>query len=362
LCIVAGGHLAGRFSGHGVLSGAYTGMLSAVLNMLILGAVVSESMSSAGLWVPGMLVGSGLLGLAGALTGVGSFRPAAPPPNWTTVFAGVAIWTTFLLVFWRAYHQHGRPGCVDWPNTEGQLMFLYPLAKMTGGIFYEHSHRLLGSLVGLTMLTLAIHLSCTALPRWVKSLAWGGFILVVLQGLLGGLRVTGVFTASTDPADTAPNIFLAIVHGVVGQVFLALLVALAVFNSGRWLALPRPDHHPSASFDRSLSLSATVLLIVQLVLGAIQRHIAGGLHIHITLAVILILAVLTLGVRLWGIYTASSLLQRTGIAPGYRPAQLLRSTLVKTWLWLGWCYAASCGYRHRHQIWRVLLADCVHRR
>ena len=47
----------------------------------------------------------------------------------------------------------------DWPNTFGHNMFLFPFTKMTGGVFYEHAHRLLGSLVGLTALVLAILLS-----------------------------------------------------------------------------------------------------------------------------------------------------------------------------------------------------------
>src|SRR5262249_35775135 len=37
----------------------------------------------------------------------------------------------------------------DWPTTFGHNMFLFPWSGMVGGIFYEHSHRLLGALVGL---------------------------------------------------------------------------------------------------------------------------------------------------------------------------------------------------------------------
>src|SRR5262249_56797769 len=44
----------------------------------------------------------------------------------------------------------------DWPTTFGHNMFLFPWSGMVGGIFYEHSHRLLGALVGLLTLTLGI--------------------------------------------------------------------------------------------------------------------------------------------------------------------------------------------------------------
>ncbi|MBI3799408.1 MAG: hypothetical protein HY268_20880 [Deltaproteobacteria bacterium] len=43
----------------------------------------------------------------------------------------------------------------DWPTTFGYNMFLYPWSKMVGGIFYEHSHRLLGSAVGFLTILLA---------------------------------------------------------------------------------------------------------------------------------------------------------------------------------------------------------------
>src|SRR5256885_6731333 len=39
----------------------------------------------------------------------------------------------------------------DWPTTFGYNMFLYPWSEMIGGIFYEHSHRLIGSVVGQAM-------------------------------------------------------------------------------------------------------------------------------------------------------------------------------------------------------------------
>jgi len=31
----------------------------------------------------------------------------------------------------------------DWPNTYGYNLFLFPISKWVGGVFYEHTHRLL---------------------------------------------------------------------------------------------------------------------------------------------------------------------------------------------------------------------------
>ena len=63
------------------------------------------------------------------------------------------------------------------------------------------------------------------------ALGVGAVLLVVGQGILGGLRVTGRLTLGTDPADMAPNLTLALVHGVLGQVVFASLVVLAVVTA-----------------------------------------------------------------------------------------------------------------------------------
>src|SRR5271168_5089559 len=59
----------------------------------------------------------------------------------------------------------------DWPTTYGKFMFAYPLNKMAGGIKYEHTHRMLASVVGLLTLILTTWLlSVKILPVWIKRL------------------------------------------------------------------------------------------------------------------------------------------------------------------------------------------------
>jgi cytochrome c oxidase assembly protein subunit 15 len=193
-------------------------------------------------------------------------------------------------------------------------MFLYPLSRMTGGIYYEHAHRLIGSLVGLTTLVLAIHLQRVERRAWLRRLALAALGVVIVQGVLGGLRVTGRFTFSASPQDTAPNITLAIVHGVLGQVFFAMLVATAVFCLATWRSDRPAAAQPWAATDRAFGVLLVVLLIVQLVLGAVLRHISGGLHIHITMAVVVVFLAINCGVRAWGLNETEPILQRTGQA------------------------------------------------
>src|SRR5437899_8656307 len=44
----------------------------------------------------------------------------------------------------------------DWPTTYGWNMFTFPLSKWVGGIFYEHSHRMVASFVGLLTVILTV--------------------------------------------------------------------------------------------------------------------------------------------------------------------------------------------------------------
>ncbi|MEE4270484.1 MAG: COX15/CtaA family protein [Thermoanaerobaculales bacterium] len=298
----------GRRTGAGWVAGARVGLIAAILNMLILGSLLTSSTSgtvkpAALFWVPGFIVA--LAGLAAVAAEVGSRRPdVGGGRNWTGLFARVAVSATFLLVIAGGLVTSNEAGLavVDWPNTFGSNMFLYPLAKMTGGIYYEHAHRLFGALVGLTTIGLAIRLwrrDQRPAARQVATLAVG---LVVIQGVLGGLRVTGGFTLSTAESDMAPSIALAVVHGVLGQVFLGVIVGLAVATSTWWAKAPQAESRSSSGMDRTLQVWLLGVLVLQLVLGAIQRHLAQGLIIHISLAAIVVMVAVVAGARAWGLY------------------------------------------------------------
>ena len=77
----------------------------------------------------------------------------------------------------------------DWPTTFGYNMFLFPWSKMVGGIFIEHAHRLLGSLVGILTILTAAALLWKDERRWLRLLGLAAVALVIVQGVLGGMRV-----------------------------------------------------------------------------------------------------------------------------------------------------------------------------
>jgi cytochrome c oxidase assembly protein subunit 15 len=329
--LVAGGAVAGHYARGASRAGLRVGALAAVLNLLILGSLLSGGepggvVPSAVFWVPGsILVGAAFGALGGAIGaargggggahGAGSAIDAVRGHvNWVGAFAKVAVGATFLLVLAGGVVTGAEAGLavVDWPNSYGYNMFLYPLSRMTGGIYFEHAHRLIGSLVGLTTLVLALYLLRVESRRWVKGLGLAALVMVIVQGILGGLRVTGTFTMSSSPEDVSPNLALAVVHGVLGQVFFSTMVALAVFTSSTWRERAGAVRRPSASVDRTLAGIFVVLLIVQLVLGAVLRHLSSMLLTHITMAVLVTVLAMVVGMRAGSVKPAPPLLTSLG--------------------------------------------------
>ncbi|KDA53901.1 hypothetical protein EG19_02695 [Thermoanaerobaculum aquaticum] len=290
LLYLAFGYLAGRVNGRGFWPGAKVGFLTSAVNLLILGSLLAEGGVSPWVFVPGALLSGGVL------AGLGSFlaRGKQLSVDGAELFARTAVAATFLLVVAGGLVTSQGAGLAvpDWPNTYGSNMFFFPLSRMTGGVYYEHAHRLFGSLVGLTVLALAAYLSWLRKPRGTVRWAWVLVLLVVVQGVLGGLRVTGKLTLSQDPAALEPSLGLAVVHGVLGQLVLAGLVALAVGLA----ANRRGSDEGSLLWPRWL----WGLLLLQLVLGALQRHFAQGLLVHISLATVVLLMAALGAARLLG--------------------------------------------------------------
>jgi cytochrome c oxidase assembly protein subunit 15 len=318
-CMLAGGFLAGRLSSRGWRAGLAAGLLSSAVNLLILGSLLggarpNQVVPSAVWWLPGSLLLGAVLGTAGAALGHQTRREGAAAPAWTWVFALVATTATLLqlLVGGMVTGSGAGLAVVDWPNSFGYSMFLYPLSRMTGGIYYEHAHRLFGTLVGLTTLVLAVHLLWVERRPWVKRLGLVALLVVIVQGILGGLRVTGTFTLSTSRAAMEPSMTLAIVHGVLGPAFFGLMVALAVFVSPMWTGTRAPTPAAQARTEKAFASVLTGAVLVQLVLGAIQRHLERGLLVHIAFAAVVLVLAVVFGARLWGNYREQPILQRLG--------------------------------------------------
>ena len=190
--------------------------------------------------------------------------------NWAARFAAVTVVCVLALIGIGGLVTSKGAGMAvpDWPTTFGYNMFLFPISQWTGGIFYEHSHRLVASGVGFLTLILAVWLLCSESRRWVKWMGLAALLLVAVQGLLGGLRVT-LFKDQ-----------LGIVHAALAQVFLCWIACLSFVGSRWWKCVQPTSREISAS--RSLKpkfILASVLIFAQLILGATLRHQHAGLAV-----------------------------------------------------------------------------------
>jgi heme a synthase len=166
-------------------------------------------------------------------------------------------------------------------------MFLYPWSKMVGNIFYEHSHRLVASAVGFLTIALALSLWLQEPRKWLRWLGVAALALVVVQGVLGGLRVTLLEHS------------LAIVHASLAQAFFALTVSLALFTSKEWRE--KIAEVPLADYGRLRRLAAvtTGLIYLQVMFGAVLRHTGLRLDAHLLFAALVTLHVVLLTVRIF---------------------------------------------------------------
>lgn len=303
--LVGGGFVAGRHGVRGVRGGVYAGALTGLLNLLVLGSFLATP--NAALWFPGSIVFSATLGAGGAW--LGSRRRGSPcsTADWTAAMAKVAVAATFLLLVAGGLVTSNQAGLAvaDWPSSYGYNMFLYPFSRMTGGIYYEHAHRLLGALVGLTTLALASHLAQVETRAWVRRMGFGAVALVIFQGILGGLRVT------------EKNIDLAVVHGVTAHLFFSLLVAIAIVWTRAWRSDRAASPSERALTDRRLAGIGVAAVLLQIVFGAIQRHLALGLMLHIASAFVVAALTITSGIRAWGFHPGEPTLRRAGLTVVY---------------------------------------------
>jgi cytochrome c oxidase assembly protein subunit 15 len=211
-------------------------------------------------------------------------------------------------------------------------MFLFPPRLWVGGILYEHTHRLMGTVVGFCSIllvfwawgsgrndrtrtwlrsaaavllatgvlaaiapltyhnnealtnglrhaavgfvSLALVVGSASLPRvrderrWVRWLSVGVLTAVIAQGVLGGMRVALV------------ELNLAVVHACFAQAFFCLAALTALVTSRWWLLKPAPTGH-AAGLRGAVALAAVaaVTIYLQLIAGALMRHYDAGLAI-----------------------------------------------------------------------------------
>ena len=194
---------------------------------------------------------------------------------WFCVFA---LGWTILLLFAGGFTTSIQAGMafLDWPLSNGSINpegWLTEADKRA-----EHSHRLLAASLGLLTIGLAIWHARYESRRWVRRLAFLLALAVPVQGLLGGLRVLFDWL-NTGASHNAVAITFAIAHGVVAQLILCALVAIALAHSRAWIERTGGmQRAPSPRLAR-LGLLACAAVVLQLLLGAVMRHNQAALAI-----------------------------------------------------------------------------------
>ena len=166
-----------------------------------------------------------------------------------------------------------------WKLTDKSNERIYTLIKSgerldvyVHGVLYEHSHRLIGSIVGFLTIALMVSIWAKDARKWMKWLGVIALVAVIVQGVMGGFRVTNLSRV------------LAIIHACFAQAFFALTACLALFTSRGWLQTSVKIETTDAARLRRLSLITLGLIYIQFIFGAVLRHTGNRLDAHLLFA------------------------------------------------------------------------------
>jgi cytochrome c oxidase assembly protein subunit 15 len=183
--------------------------------------------------------------------------------KWLNRFVWFTAFATLLLICSGGMVTSKNAGLAvpDWPTTFGYNMFLFPVSKWIGGVLFEHTHRLIASTVGILTVILAIWLWRVEDRQTVKTLGLVAVAGVILQGILGGLRVTMLKDQ------------IGIFHACLAQAFLGLIVLIAIMTTNFWRSFARADVDLTKIRSiKIIAIMATIAIYAQLALGATMRH------------------------------------------------------------------------------------------
>ncbi len=255
-----------------------------------------------------------------------------PALAWFTAIGGGWV---LALIMLGAFTTSINAGMVfaDWPLSNGSLN---PKGWLTDlAMFAEHSHRLSAGLMSIITLAIAAWVWTAEARPGVRKLALGAAALIFVQAGLGGLRVL-LDPQHLDLLNTSVGRLFAMAHACAAQVFVGMLVVLALVLSRQWIEGGAPATAPRW---RKIGVVCCGLLLLQLGIAAVMRHSFAGLAIpyfpestaeggwlpatwsfkvgihfaHRVMAVVLTGALLTLAVQVWTDRRAAGGAKRTAV-------------------------------------------------
>jgi heme a synthase len=180
-------------------------------------------------------------------------------------FAVVCAAATFVLIFVGGLvTSTGSALAVpDWPLAFGRL-----IPELAGGVRFEWGHRAVAGVVSLLTLILAAWTWKVEARRWVRITALAAFGMIVVQAILGGITVLLLLPLP-----------VAVAHAATAQAFFCLTVALALVTNPRFRTAPKVVTDPVGPGLITLAAITTALIYVQILIGAVMRHLGAGLAI-----------------------------------------------------------------------------------
>lgn len=173
----------------------------------------------------------------------------------------VLLWTLALLFLGSYVHATGASlACPDWPTCFGTMM-----PEMTGGVFWEHLHRLwAGALV--ILFTIAVVLVRRTWPERAALFRLGlaGIGLLLVQSVLGGITVLFLLP---DAVSTS--------HLALAFLFVALVTAMLVLS--RRHRGDDPGGDPARRLAWRTGCLVAGLVFAQSLVGALVRHTDAGM-------------------------------------------------------------------------------------
>jgi heme A synthase len=178
----------------------------------------------------------------------------------------LAAGTFGLIVVGGTVHPTGSSlACPDWPTCYGTF---FP--EMTGGVRYEHTHRLVATAVGaMTVLLAVLAWRLRRHDRALGPLGLAAAAMVTVQGVLGGVTVLLRLPLAVSAA-----------HLALSMAFFLLTLHLAVRLWPGRAPLPHAAAasmlEPATRRARGALVAAVAALYAQVLLGALVRHTGSG--------------------------------------------------------------------------------------
>lgn len=167
-----------------------------------------------------------------------------------------------------------------WPDSDGQNMFTYPIFGLPTDKFFEHVHRLLGTLVGFLSIVLVIVAFKVEQQKWIRNVCIVVLTCVIIQGIIGGTRVT------------ENSIPLAMAHGLFAACVFSLMATLTMITGKHWIEIGNDPPALPAGYGRRLAITVPLLVLFQYFLGGFLSHFKVGLHPHMSFAFVVLIFVI----------------------------------------------------------------------